>query len=174
MIKHSDMSLYTSGEETKGGKRLYLLAMAWNMEGMSSRSDVLWQPGLWVMKLILEGRERRSGKCVTFITHHPLFPHFQPLSLCSARREAEKKKKKKKRVRAFCVNSLIRKTLTSIVPLHFGGKIFHWFFFCSNRRRAELRGALCGITLCGGFSGTGGETARCECVCASVRRWMVR
>lgn len=54
----------------------------------------------------------------------------------------------------FSVNSLIRKTLTPIVPLHFGGKNISLIFFPhSNRSQAELRGALRGIRLCGGFSG---------------------
>lgn len=54
----------------------------------------------------------------------------------------------------FCANSLIRKTLTSIVPLHFGGKNISLIFFFprSNQRRAELQEALHRIRLCGGFS----------------------
>lgn len=49
------------------------------------------------------------------------------------------------------MNPLIRKTLTSIVPLHFGGKNISLIHPPrSNRRRAELRGALLGIRLCGG------------------------
>lgn len=55
------------------------------------------------------------------------------------------------------MNSLIRKTLTPIVPLHFGGKnislIFFFFFPSPQQSKPELRGALHGIRLCGGFFG---------------------
>lgn len=45
------------------------------------------------------------------------------------------------------------------------GKIFHWSPPpCSNRRRAELRGALLGIRLCGGFRET--------CKVLRVRMWV--
>ena len=158
-------------EGDKGRKTLVASGAAYcaHSHGLShggdvSRSDVLWQPGLWVMKLILERRERRSGKCVTFITHHPLFPHFQPLSLCSARREVEKKGEKKRR--AFCVNSLIRKTLTSIVPLHFGGKIFHWFSFAAIEGGQSWEGLCVGLHSAGGFQGRVGSS-RGVSVCAS-------
>lgn len=84
-----------------------------------------------------------------------------------------KEKKKKKRVRAFCVNSLIRKTLTSIVPLHFGGKIFHWFFFAAIEGGQSWEGLCVGLHSAGGFQGRVGRR-RGVSVCASVRRWMVR
>lgn len=57
---------------------------------------------------------------------------------------------------AFCANSLIRKTLTSIVPLHFGGKnisLIFFFFSLSPPQQSKAGGALRGIRLCGGFSG---------------------
>lgn len=59
----------------------------------------------------------------------------------------------------FCVNSLIRKTLTRTShPLFLFILVGKYFIdFCSNRRRAEMRGALCGIRLCGGFPGRVGE-----------------
>lgn len=79
------------------------------------------------------------GKQMTFISHYLLFPHSLPL-FC-------------KPTEPFCVNPLIRKTLTSIVPLHFGGKNISLIHPPrSNRRRAELRGALLGIRLCRGVS----------------------
>lgn len=68
-----------------------------------------------------------------------------------------KEKKKKKRVRAFCVNSLIRKTLTSIVPLHFGGKIFHWFFFAAIEGGQSWEGLCVGLHSAGGFQGRVGR-----------------
>lgn len=53
----------------------------------------------------------------------------------------------------FCVNSLIRETLTCRSPPLFLFILVGKYFidFCSNRRRAEMRRALCGIRLCGGF-----------------------
>lgn len=101
-----------------------------------------------VMSYEADIRERgvTSGKCVTFITHYPLFLLFHPLSLCSASHEAKE---------PFCVNSLIRETLTcGSRPLFLFILVGKYFIdFCSNRRRAELRGALTGIRLCGGFLG---------------------
>lgn len=92
--------------------------------------------------------ESEGSECMTFITHYPLFLLLHPVSLCSASQEAKK---------LFCVNSLIRKTLTwRSHPLFFLILVGKYFIdFCSNRRRAEMRGALCGIRLCGRFPGWG-------------------
>lgn len=54
---------------------------------------------------------------------------------------------------AFCASSLIRKTLASIVPLHFGGKNISLIFFPLPPHQSKAGGALRGIRLCGGFSG---------------------
>lgn len=53
--------------------------------------------------------------------------------------------------------TLIRKTLTwKSHPLFFLILVGKYFIdFCSNRRRVEMRGALCGIRLCGRFPGWG-------------------
>lgn len=48
------------------------------------------------------------------------------------------------------MNSLIRTTLTSIVSLHFGGKIFHWFFAAIEGRRS-WEGLCVGLDSAGGF-----------------------
>lgn len=102
---------------------------------------------------------------MTFIGHHLLFLSFCLRSFFSASNRA--KRRKKKSGEPFCVNSLIRKTSASIVPLHFGGKnislIFFFFFLQSNRRREELRKRLCvGLDSAGGLQGwDGGEMARC-------------
>lgn len=94
-----------------------------------------------------------------------IIPLFLPaLSFLQA---TEQKGEKKQSGEPFCVNSLIRKTSASIVPLHFGGKKyfidFFLFFLQSNRRREELRKRLCvGLDSAGGLQGwEGGEMARC-------------
>lgn len=89
-----------------------------------------------------------TWKWMTFISHHLLFLFFFSLRFLQA----------KKRTEPFCVNSLIRKTLTSIVPLHFGGKIFHWFFFFfflhQQQQQSKAGGAEKG--LCVGLDSAGG------------------
>lgn len=169
VIKHSDMSLYTSGKETKRGKACsfwhgMLCAQLW-LETWRDvrRSDVLWQPRLWVMKLILERREQRVGSVwPSSLTIHYFSSSTLSLPLCSASHEAKE---------PFCVNSLIRKTLThGSHPLFLFILVGKYFIdFCSNRRRAEPRGALCGIRLCRGFLGWVGSlwggVYVCVCVC---------
>lgn len=166
VIKHSGMSLHTSGEETKRGKactfwhdmlRAQLQLDTWR-DG--SRSDVLRRPRLWVMKLILERREQRVGnEWPSSLTIHYFSSSTRSLSLCSASHEAKE---------PSCVNSLIRETLTcGSRPLFLFILVGKYFidFCCSNRRRAELRGALCGIRLCGGFRGWVGSLWCGVCVC---------
>lgn len=161
------MSLYTSGKETKRGKACsfwhgMLCAQLWLITWRDvSGSDVLWQPRLSYEVDIRE----KGATCMTFIAHYPFFPVLYSSSISSASHEAKE---------PFCVNSLIRKTLTcGFRPLFLFILVGKYFIdFCSNRRQAELRGALCGIRLCGGFSGMGGELVRqyvyvCVYVCAT-------
>lgn len=54
----------------------------------------------------------------------------------------------------YSVNSLIRKTLTPTVPLHFGGKNISLIFTPTAIEGGQGCEGLCaGIRLCGGFSG---------------------
>lgn len=59
------------------------------------------------------------------------------------------------------MNSLIRKTSASIVPLHFGGKkyfidFFSFFFAKQSKTGGAEKAALCGIRLSRGAAGMGG------------------
>lgn len=58
------------------------------------------------------------------------------------------------------MNSLIRKTSASIVPLHFGGKKyfidFFFFFAKQSKTGGAEKAALCGIRLSRGAVGMGG------------------
>lgn len=122
-----------------------------NAGGTPARSSVPRQPRLWVIKLILKRREWRPGsEWPSSVTIY----YFSSSAFFSFFLQA------KRRTEPFCVNSLIRKTLTSIVPLHFGGKIFHWFsFFFSfflhqQQRQSKAGGAEKG--LCVGLDSAGG------------------
>lgn len=157
MIKHCDMSLYTSGKETKRGKACsfwhgMLCAQLWLETWRDvSGSDVLLAAKVMSYEVDIREKAVPSGKCMTFIAHHPFFLLSSALSPSVL--QAMKQKE------PFSVNSLIRKTLTfGSHPLFLFILVGKYFIdFCSNRRQAELRGALCGIRHCGGFLGQVGS-----------------
>ena len=47
--------------------------------------------------------------------------------------------------------------ISSIVPLHFGGKIFHWFFFAAIEGGRRWKGLCVGLGSAGGFLGWAGS-----------------
>lgn len=65
----------------------------------------------------------------------------------------------------FSVNSLIRKTLTPIVPLHFGGKNISLIFFPP--QQSKPGGAARG--LCAGLDSAGGFRETCEVLRVRMR-----
>lgn len=146
VIKLCHVSLHTAGKETKRGKACSL------RHGMGAQLGVeTWgcQDSrcalVRVIKLILKRRERWLGsKWPSSVAIHYFSSSTRSPSVLQAMKPKE----------PFCVNSLIRKTLTSIVPLHFGGKIFHWFSQQSKAGGAE-RGSVWDYTL-RGVSGMGG------------------
>lgn len=104
---------------------------------------------------------------MTFVGHHLLFPPFCRRSFFSASNRAKRvrKAKRKKGREPFCVNSLIKKTSASIVPLHFGGKRYFidFFFFLfpfakQSKAGGAEKAALCGIRHSRGAAGTGGRS----------------
>lgn len=121
---------------------------------------VLWQRRLnYEVDIREEGAT--SGKRSTFIALFPSTTGLCPLpSLISSASHGTPQ--------PFGVNSLIRKTLTCVFhPLFLFILVGKYFIdFCSNRRRMELRVALCGIRLCRGFSGLGGLLVKLR-VCVS-------
>lgn len=120
---------------------------------MTTNREGLWRWRLRVIKMILKGM---TGEADALHQSLSIISPISPSVLWAT-----------KPMEPFCVNSLIRKTLTSIVPLHFGGKNISLIStpLCSNRRRAELREGLClGLDAAGGFRET------CEVLC--VRMWV--
>lgn len=91
---------------------------------------------------------------MTFIGHFPLFSLLSPFAPQDT-----------KPTEPFSVNSLIRKTLTPIVLLHFGGKNISLIFFSP----AAIESGWSCERLCAGLDSAGGFRKTCEVLRVRMR-----